>query len=276
MDKAYLKQLHQQFRPANLRPRAASWYEIKNLSGDAAEISLYDEVGIWGVTASSFADDLRDVTAKSITLRISSPGGDVFDGLAILNSLRQHPATVNVVIEGLAASAASFIAMAGDSIQVAPQAMLMIHDASAMCWGNAADMAETAALLDKASDNIAAVYAQRAGGTPEDWRAAMKAETWYTDQEAVDAGLADSILGKAATHDPSEGDPEESAGSEDGAATPPRMPGASLEPAVIHSSKDSGASPSEVDMRTTEKPAAWDLSAIRAAITAAKEATTHG
>ncbi|MFE1024964.1 ATP-dependent Clp protease proteolytic subunit [Streptomyces sp. NPDC058818] len=121
MDKAYLRRLHQQARPKNLRPRAASWYEIKNLSADTAEISLYDEVGLWGVTASAFADDLRGVTVKNITLRISSPGGDVFDGLAILNSLRQHPATVNVLVEGLAASAASFIAMAGDTIQVAPQ-----------------------------------------------------------------------------------------------------------------------------------------------------------
>ncbi|WML79174.1 head maturation protease, ClpP-related [Streptomyces sp. VNUA74] len=260
MDKGYLKRLHQQVRPKNLRPRAASWYEIKNLSADTAEISLYDEVGLWGVTASAFADDLRGVTVKNITLRISSPGGDVFDGLAILNSLRQHPATVNVIVEGLAASAASFIAMAGDTVQVAPQAMFMIHDASAMCWGNAEDMTETAALLDKASNNIAAVYAQRAGGTVEGWRAAMKAETWYTDREAVEAGLADGVLGD--DEEPDE-DPEEQADEQ--------------KPAPAKASAPVGDDASLIDMPTPEQPkAAWDLDVIRAAITAAKEATTHG
>jgi ATP-dependent protease ClpP protease subunit len=97
-------------------------------------------------------------------------------------------------VDGVAASAASFIAMAGDSIKMAPQSMMMIHDAAGLVIGNADDMREMAALLEKTSDNIAAVYAQRAKGTQEDWRAAMKAETWYTDQEAVDAGLADEIL----------------------------------------------------------------------------------
>ncbi|MGA5435471.1 head maturation protease, ClpP-related [Streptomyces cellulosae] len=276
MDKAYLKRLHQQVRPRNLRPRAASWYEIRNVSTDVATVNLYDEIGLWGVTASSFIDDLHGVSAQRIDLHISSPGGDVFDGLAILNALRQHPATVNVVVEGLAASAASFIAMAGDTVHIAPQAMFMLHDASGVCFGNERDMREMADLLDKASDNIAAVYAQRAGGTVEDWRAVMRAETWYTDQEAVDAGLADAILGQTA--EPPEGDPEETAGAEEkDAPHASDKPGPSQETAVTNSSEDGGAPPSGFDMNTTESAlAAWDLSEIRAAITAAKEATTHG
>jgi ATP-dependent Clp endopeptidase proteolytic subunit ClpP len=185
-------------RPFNFqRPQQAKvgrWYEIKNLSADTVDIAIYDEIGFWGVTASDFVNELKSVDAKNIQLSINSPGGDVFDGLAILNSLRQHPASVNVVIDGVAASAASFIAMAGDTVKMAPQSMMMIHDASGLVVGNSQDMQEMAALLDKTSDNIASVYAQRAGGTQEDWRAAMKAETWYTDQEAVDAGLADEIL----------------------------------------------------------------------------------
>ncbi|MGA5116861.1 head maturation protease, ClpP-related [Streptomyces pseudogriseolus] len=183
-------------RIRNFKPRGSvgSWFAIKNITTDTASMAIYDEIGAWGVTASDFVNELNSVAAKRINLSISSPGGDVFDGLAILNALRQHPATVEVTIDGLAASAASFIAMAGDTIRIAPQAMVMIHDASGVVIGNAEDMLDMADLLDKTSDNIAAVYAQRAGGTVEDWRAAMKAETWYSDQEAVDAGLADEIL----------------------------------------------------------------------------------
>lgn len=185
-------------RPYNFqRPKQAkvgSWFEIKNLSAEAVNIAIYDEIGAWGVTASDFVNELKGVQAQKIQLSINSPGGDVFDGLAILNSLRQHPASVDVVVDGVAASAASFIAMAGETVKMAPQSMMMIHDASGLVIGNAQDMTEMAALLEKTSDNIAAVYAQRAGGKQDEWRTAMKAETWYTDQEAVDAGLADEIL----------------------------------------------------------------------------------
>src|SRR5687768_7982024 len=155
-------------RPVNFqRPAQAKvgrWYEIKNLAADVAEVSIYDEIGFWGVTASDFVRDIQSVSAKSLTLHINSPGGDVFDGIAILNALRQHPAEVHVVIDGLAASAASFIAMAGDTITMAPNAMMMIHEASGLVIGNAQEMTEMAALLDKTSANIANVYAQRAGG----------------------------------------------------------------------------------------------------------------
>jgi ATP-dependent protease ClpP protease subunit len=190
-------------RPRNFRPtgKAGNWYSIKNLSADEAEVFIYDEIGYYGVSAADFAAELQGVSAQSILLRISSPGGDVFDGLAILNSLRQHKATVNVVIDGIAASAASFIAMAGDTVKMSPQSMMMIHDASGLCIGNGQDMQEMSDLLDKTSDNIAAIYAQRAGGTPEDWRATMRAETWYTDQEAVQAGLADEVVGSEAEAD---------------------------------------------------------------------------
>lgn len=187
-------------RPKNFRPtgKVGNWYEIKNVAPDVAQVFIYDIIGEWGVTASDFAADLRDVESSTIELHISSPGGDVFDGLAILNSLRQHKATVNVIVDGIAASAASFIAMAGEKVSMAPQSVMMIHDASGLVIGNSRDMHEMADLLEKTSDNIAAVYAQRAGGDIEEWRTAMRAETWYSDQEAVAAGLADEVVGSEA------------------------------------------------------------------------------
>lgn len=185
-------------RPVNRRPQprqGGSWYRIDNHAADTAEILVYDEIGYGGVAAQQFAEDLRSVTAPSIKVRINSPGGDVFDGLAIYNSLRSHPAQVTTYVEGLAASAASFIAQAGDRVICARNAMVMVHDAAGLCIGNAADMRELAGLLDQVSDNIADIYAQRAGGTVADWRERMLAETWYTGAEAVEAGLADEVDG---------------------------------------------------------------------------------
>lgn len=160
---------------------------------DITEIYLYDEIGMFGVTSSDFQAALTSVNTNSIDLHLSSPGGDVFDGVAIYNSLKQHPAHVKVSIDGLAASAASFIAQAGDEITIARNASVMIHDAHGATMGNAADHMYMYELLNRQSDNIADVYAQKAGGTAEEWRARMKEETWYIGQEAVDAGLVDSV-----------------------------------------------------------------------------------
>lgn len=189
-------------RPYNFqRPKDAlpkTWYKITNLAADTAEVAIYDEIGMWGVTASDFMAELAGASVKNLTLRINSPGGDVFDGLAILNSIRSHPANVHVIVDGLAASAASFIAMAGDKVEMAPNSMMMIHEASGLCMGNAGDMRDLADLLDKTSANIASIYASRSGRSPEEHRKAMQAESWYSDQEAVDAGLADAVIGSEA------------------------------------------------------------------------------
>lgn len=189
-------------RPYNFqRPKDAlpkTWYKITNLAADTAEVAIYDEIGMWGVTASDFMAELAGASVKNLTLRINSPGGDVFDGLAILNSIRSHPANVHVIVDGLAASAASFIAMAGDKVEMAPNSMMMIHEASGLCMGTAGDMRDLADLLDKTSANIASIYASRSGRGPEEHRKAMQAETWYSDQEAVDAGLADAVIGSEA------------------------------------------------------------------------------
>jgi ATP-dependent protease ClpP protease subunit len=159
-----------------------------------ADVFLYDEIGYWGIWAEDVIRQLAGITAPVINLKVNSPGGCVFDGLAIMNALADHPATVNVVVDGLAASAASFIAMAGDTITMNRGASLMIHDASGTCLGNASDMGEMAELLDKISDTIAGLYAERAGGTPGEWRSLMVAETWFNAAEAVTAGLADQAV----------------------------------------------------------------------------------
>ena len=172
-----------------------SWYRITNQAADEAEVMLYDEVGGWlGATADEFINDLRGITAPNILLRVNSPGGQVYEGIAIANALRSHPANVTVQVDGLAASIASVIAMAGDRVRMMPNAMLMLHEASGLTVGNAADHRETAELLDKISGNIADAYAARAGGTRDEWRQVMVKETWYTAEEAVEAGLADEAV----------------------------------------------------------------------------------
>ena len=187
---------------AQLRQGRTDWYRIENLGAGSAAVYLYDEVGYWGVTASDFVEELSElVGVAQIDLHINSPGGEVFEGLAIMNCLRAHPAAVTTYVDGIAASIASVIAMAGDRIVMGPHSQLMIHDGSGLCIGNAGEMRKMADLLDFQSDNIAGVYAERAGGTVADWRALMEAETWYSADEAVAAGLADEVSKRPTTVD---------------------------------------------------------------------------
>lgn len=162
-----------------------------------AVMRLYDPIdswgGEWGVSAKEFVAALGDVDASEIRLHINSPGGEVYEAIAVLNALRAHPARVVAIVDGIAASAASFVAAGADELIMARNAELMIHDAWGICIGNAADMRDLASRLDHVSDNIASIYADKAGGTVEDWRAAMLAETWYSADEAVAAGLADRV-----------------------------------------------------------------------------------
>jgi ATP-dependent Clp endopeptidase proteolytic subunit ClpP len=175
--------------------------ELPAQGGDetTAMFRLYDPIdswgGDWGVSAKEFAaalDDLPD-TVNEIRLHINSPGGEVFEGIAILNALRSHAARVVAVVDGLAASAASFVAVGADETVMAPNSELMIHDAWGLCVGNAEDMQTMAATLDHLSDNIASIYADKAGDTAAEWRAAMARESWYSAEEAVAAGLADKV-----------------------------------------------------------------------------------
>ncbi|MGW7440607.1 head maturation protease, ClpP-related [Streptomyces sp. NPDC054849] len=175
-------------------PEGRDWYRIRNATSTTAEILVYDEVGYYGVTAKDFTAALSDVTASSIDVRLNSPGGDVFDGIAIYEALLRHPAKVTTYIDGIAASIASVIAMAGDRRVIGRNSTFMIHEASALCVGEQKDMLETARLLNRISGNIADVYAHRTGlEDAEHWRSLMKAETWWTGAEAVKAGLATEV-----------------------------------------------------------------------------------
>lgn len=179
------------------------WFTFRNASDGRVELDIYGEIGGYSwwddddtVTASGFRKQLKNHKGKDLTVHINSPGGSVFEGLAIYNALQQHDGDVEVIVDALAASAASFIAMAASPGQLfmARNAIMMIHDASGLAIGNAADMREMADLLDMHSDNIADIYAQRSDEDAAFWRLAMEAETWYTGTEAVNAGLADSVL----------------------------------------------------------------------------------
>jgi ATP-dependent protease ClpP protease subunit len=176
---------------------AGPGYTIRALGDGVAEILIYDEISYWGISADAFARELATVDAGTLNVRLNSPGGDVFDGVAIYNSLVLHPATVNVTVEGLAASIASVIMQAGDTRTVMAASQTMIHDAWGIVVGSAADMLEYAAVLERVSEMIAGVYAARTG-TPDGWRDAMLAETWYGPDEAVAAGLADSVYAPGA------------------------------------------------------------------------------
>lgn len=187
--------------PAPTQPSADGrrWYWIENKRPAVADVYLYDMIGEWGVTAQEFVNELRDIKESGIDLHVNCEGGEVFDGLAIYETLRRHPATVTAYVDGIAASSASVIVQAAKRIVMAPRARMMIHDAHGIVFGNARDMREMATLLDDLSDTIADIYAERAGGTRASWRAAMRAGsggpdgTWYAARAAVAAKLADEI-----------------------------------------------------------------------------------
>lgn len=174
------------------RKAGADWFRI-NLTADEASIYIFDEIGFYGTTAQGFVDQLNSVTTPKITVYLNSPGGEVFDGIAIHTALAMSRAHVTTFVTGVAASAASFIAMAGDTIKMARNATMMIHEASGIVWGNKRTMRQEANLLEKLDANIADMYQMQAGGTPESWLAAMEKETWYTGKEALAAGLIDEI-----------------------------------------------------------------------------------
>jgi ATP-dependent Clp endopeptidase proteolytic subunit ClpP len=178
---------------AKLRQGRTDWYRIENKASDAADVYIYDEIGYWGITAQDFVRDLQDIKTSAITLHLNTPGGEVYDSIAIYNALLDHRAVVTVRIDALAASGGSIIAQAGDRRVAARNSTVMIHDAWGLSIGNAEEMRDMAERLDKISDNVASIYAERAGGDVADWRDAMLAETWYDATEALDAGLVDEV-----------------------------------------------------------------------------------
>lgn len=170
-----------------------SWYTIR-ARASGAEVLIYDEIGAYGVTAKGFLAELGAMANDvAIDLRLNSPGGSVFDAVAIFNALKRHAGEITVWIDGIAASAASYIAMAGDSVVMPQNAFLMIHDPSGLVMGTAEDMRSTAEALDKVKGSLIQGYAAKSGKPDGEIAALMAAETWLDAEEALALGLIDRI-----------------------------------------------------------------------------------
>ncbi|MBF6987249.1 head maturation protease, ClpP-related [Cupriavidus sp. IK-TO18] len=169
------------------------WYKIIAKAADQpAQISVFDEIGAWGVTAKMFIDELKALgTVKKIDMDINSPGGSVFDALAMYNALRATGAEITVKVLGVAASAASLLAMAGDKIIMPENAFMMVHNPLAGAFGNAADHRDMADVLDKIGASLVGTYVARTGRTEDEVKALLDAETWLSAADAVAQGFAD-------------------------------------------------------------------------------------
>lgn len=164
---------------------------------EATTIHVYGSIGsTWigdGVQVDQFVREVDAIEGGRVDVYVNSPGGDAFGGLAMMNALRRCKGQVTVTVDGLAASAASYVALGGDRLVMGRNSQMMIHDASGVCVGNASEMDKMRTALDKLSDNIASIYAGRSGRDIDQWREAMRTETWLSADEALAAGLADEV-----------------------------------------------------------------------------------
>lgn len=192
-------------QPSNVDQLRAAWraaagddpddegtgFTISN--ADTPKVYVFGMIGGWRMSAVEFVKAVHSIRAPAIDLHINSPGGFVWDAVAMYEALRSHPARVVGHVDGLAASAASFLLQAADERVMALGSRQMIHDAQGVAYGSPAEMREAADLADAVSNDIAEIYAERAGGKPAGWRRAMSATTRYSAQQSVDAGLADRV-----------------------------------------------------------------------------------
>lgn len=171
-----------------------SWFRMQAGDQGDADIYIYDEIGFWGVTAKQFISDLNalgDIT--HINLHINSPGGEVFEGIAIFNAIRNHGAGITVYVDGVAASMASLIAMAGDTVIMPENAFMMIHKPWGISRGDAEKMRTYADRLDKLESVMVPVYAQKTGKTTDEIAVMLADETWMSGAECLAHGFADQV-----------------------------------------------------------------------------------
>lgn len=180
---------------------AAKKFEIKNVSQTKAEILIYDQIGEdWfggGITAENFTKELNNIpkTVNLIEVRINSPGGSVFEGYTIYNRLKQHKAEVHVYVDGMAASIASIIALAGDKVHMSEVAQMMIHKPSVMAWGNSKDFEDMIERLDTIENQLIKIYHNKTGLDYTELQNMLAKETWFTSEQALDFGFADEVVG---------------------------------------------------------------------------------
>jgi ATP-dependent Clp endopeptidase proteolytic subunit ClpP len=178
-------------------PAAQTWYTLRASSQrGVVDLMLYGEIGAWGISANQFARDLKALgDVSQINLHVHSPGGDVFEGMAMYNLLKNHPARVEGTVDGLAASMGSVILMASDVIRIPENAMIMVHKPWGIQGGDADEMRRYADLLDKVEDSLVAAYTNKTGKTADEVKSLLAAETWMTGAEAVELGFADELVG---------------------------------------------------------------------------------
>ncbi len=162
----------------------------------AVEVLLYDQIGFWGITAEDFVREIKQITALEIHLRIDCPGGDVFMARAMKTALEQHPARVIAHVDGVSASAASYLMLGADEIEMTKGAFVMIHNAWVMMLGDKSDLRAEADVLEKIDGSIADDYVAKTGTGKDEITALMAAETWFDAEEALAIGLIDRIYQK--------------------------------------------------------------------------------
>lgn len=172
---------------------------VRALAMDDATITMFDVIGedFWsggGVTAKKVAAQLRAIGERAVTVQINSPGGDMFEGIAIFNVLREHPQPVTVQVMGMAASAASIIAMAGDTIEIGAASFMMIHNCWVLAMGNRNDMRELADWLEPFDQAMVGLYAERTGAEAKQIASWMDRETYMSGAQAIERGFADALL----------------------------------------------------------------------------------
>lgn len=245
------------------RPQARTskdWFRIENRADDKlgrTDVFIYDEIGGFGVSVGDFLAEVRKIDGP-MNLHLNSPGGDVFDGMAVYSALKRRQESTTVVVDGLAASIASVIALGADHVVMAPKAKMMIHDGWTAAAGNAQDFKKLVALLDDTSNTIASVYADKAGGGVEFWRERMQDETWYSAEEALTAGLIDQIEGQPRKTDDFDLSMFNYAGREN-----------APEPVLKPSAKKVENEPPEppaADPKDEPKPFTWDFAAFKSAL----------
>lgn len=182
-----------------------SWFAVKNLVALAAaaivagavaappEISVYDEIGLWGVTGADYMDAFSALPGDSVILNINSPGGSVFDALLMYNGMKASGKNITVRIMGVAASAASLIAMAGTTIEMPENTFMMLHRPMTGAYGNEDELRSAADMVGTIGKSLQATYEKRSGQTPEAMAAILSKDTWLSAQECVDKGLADKV-----------------------------------------------------------------------------------
>ena len=172
-----------------------NWYNIKNVAeSNLTEVMIYDEIGMYGVDAKSFIDDVKNLPKDtSVLLRINSPGGSVVDGLAIYDAVNRLPQKVTSRIEGIAASMASVIALAADEVVMSENSLYMIHNVWGGEVGDSDDLRKAADLMDKMGERLVNIYVSKTGKSEEQIRSWMDEETWFNSSEAVEAGFVNFV-----------------------------------------------------------------------------------